>query len=177
MARRLRIQFPGARYHVINRGNLRHDIFATAGARRSFVGVAGEVCEKFGWRMHAYIVMRNHFHLAPVRAGVVAVERLEQFTSSSLSAWLCGSAPQWLQPAIVLKAAGCANQSKPWLGYSAYLVAIARGDANDDRKTPPGSDPPENPVSYQPPPQNRILAVTERNRVNVATKRLTNAVS
>ncbi len=41
MARRLRIQFPGARYHVINRGNLRHDIFATAGARRSFTGVTG----------------------------------------------------------------------------------------------------------------------------------------
>ena len=62
MARRLRIQFPGARYHVINRGNLRHDIFATAGARRSFAGVTGEACGKFGWRMHAYIVMRNHFH-------------------------------------------------------------------------------------------------------------------
>ena len=64
MARRLRIQFPGARYHVINRGNLRHDIFATAGARRSFAGVTDEACGKFGWRMHAYIVMRNHFHFA-----------------------------------------------------------------------------------------------------------------
>jgi REP element-mobilizing transposase RayT len=64
MARRLRIRFPGARYHVINRGNLRHDIFATAGARRSFAGVTGEACGKFGWRMHAYIVMRNHFHFA-----------------------------------------------------------------------------------------------------------------
>ena len=64
MARRLRIQFPGARYPVINRGNLRHDSFATAGARHSFAGVTGEACEKFGWRMHAYIVMGNHFHLA-----------------------------------------------------------------------------------------------------------------
>ena len=192
MARRLRIQFPGARYHVINRGNLRHDLFATAGACRSFAGVTGEACGKFGWRMHAYIVMRNHFHFAletpepnlvagmhwlqatfavrllrfhgqhghvfqgrykspviqddahltrvcdyihlnPVRAGVVTAERLEQFASSSLSAWLAGSAPTWFRPAGALEAAGCANQSKPWLGYSAYLVAIARGDSKDDR--------------------------------------------
>ena len=177
---------------MINRGNLRHDIFATAGSRRSFAGVTGEACEKFGWRMHAYIVMRNHFHLAletpepnlvagmhwlqttfsvrllrfhgqhghvfqgrykspmiqddahlarvcdyihlnPVRAGVVTAECLEQFASSSLSAWLAGSAPAWLQPAVVLGAAGCANQSKPWLAYSAYLVAITKGDSKDDR--------------------------------------------
>lgn len=63
MARRLRIQFPGARYHVINRGNLQHDIFATDGARRAFIAVMGEACEKFAWRMHAYTVMRNHYHL------------------------------------------------------------------------------------------------------------------
>jgi len=63
MARRLRIQFPGARYHVINRGNLQYDIFATDGARRAFIGVMGEACEKFAWRVHAYTVMRNHYHL------------------------------------------------------------------------------------------------------------------
>ena len=51
MARRLRIPFPGARYHVINRGNLQHDIFATEGARRAFIGVMGEACEKFAWRI------------------------------------------------------------------------------------------------------------------------------
>jgi hypothetical protein len=64
VARRLRIQFPGARYHVINRGNLRHDIFATAGARRGFIRVTDEACGKFGWRMHVYVIMRNHFHFA-----------------------------------------------------------------------------------------------------------------
>ena len=52
MARRLRIPFPGARYHVINRGNLRHDIFATAGARRSFVGMA--------WRLGTAVAPARH---------------------------------------------------------------------------------------------------------------------
>jgi hypothetical protein len=75
----------------------------------------------------------DYIHLNPVRAGVVTAERLQQFASSSLSAWLAGSAPTWLRPAVVLEAAGCANQSKPWLDYSAYLVAIAREDSNDDR--------------------------------------------
>jgi len=38
MARRLRIQFAGARYHVINRGNLQHDVFATGVRSRPLCG-------------------------------------------------------------------------------------------------------------------------------------------
>lgn len=64
MARRLRIQFSGARYHVINRGNLRHDIFATRGAIHSFVAALDEAATQFGWSVHAFVVMRNHYHLA-----------------------------------------------------------------------------------------------------------------
>ena len=37
MARRLRLQFPGARYHIINRGNFRQRVFSTAGAAEAFV--------------------------------------------------------------------------------------------------------------------------------------------
>lgn len=64
MARRLRIQYPGALYHIINRGNYRSDIFATAGAVRSFLGTLAEACTRHGWRVHAHVIMRNHFHLA-----------------------------------------------------------------------------------------------------------------
>jgi len=64
MARRLRIQFAGARYHVINRGNLQHDVFATGGAVASFVRTLQAAVERFQWRLHAFVVMRNHFHLA-----------------------------------------------------------------------------------------------------------------
>ncbi len=64
MARRLRIQYPGALYHVINRGNYRSAIFATSGAARSFAATLGEACTRHGWRVHAYVVMRNHFHVA-----------------------------------------------------------------------------------------------------------------
>ncbi len=64
MARKLRMEFPGAVYHVINRGNYRGDIFATAGARGAFLKCLWAACEKSGWRLHAYVLMRNHFHLA-----------------------------------------------------------------------------------------------------------------
>jgi putative transposase len=64
MARKLRLEFPGAIYHVINRGNYRTDIFGTPGARAAFVRCLFEACQKFHWLLHAFVVMRNHFHLA-----------------------------------------------------------------------------------------------------------------
>lgn len=64
MARRLRIQFSGAIYHVINRGNYRRDLFATRGAARSFEHTLGEACVRHGWLVHAFATMRNHFHVA-----------------------------------------------------------------------------------------------------------------
>lgn len=63
MARRLRIQFPGAIYHVLNRGNYRRDLFATPGAAKSFEHTLGETCERHGWLVHAFATMGNHFHL------------------------------------------------------------------------------------------------------------------
>jgi putative transposase len=42
MARRLRIEYPGARHHVINRGNYRRDLFETVGAAEAFLRVLFE---------------------------------------------------------------------------------------------------------------------------------------
>ena len=64
MPRKLRLEFAGACYHVINRGNYRRDLFAGKGAAESFQTCLFEAGEKFGWRVHAFIIMRNHFHLA-----------------------------------------------------------------------------------------------------------------
>lgn len=64
MARKLRFQYAGALYHVINRGNYRADVFESEGAKEAFLGCLGEACEKTGWKVHGYVVMRNHYHLA-----------------------------------------------------------------------------------------------------------------
>jgi REP element-mobilizing transposase RayT len=64
MARKLRLEFPGACYHVINRGNYRADVFATEGARAAFEKCLFAACAKSGWVLHAFVIMRNHYHLA-----------------------------------------------------------------------------------------------------------------
>ena len=64
MPRKLRLEYPGACYHVINRGNYRADIFATEGAKEAFEACLFEACRRSGWVLHAYVIMSNHYHLA-----------------------------------------------------------------------------------------------------------------
>ena len=64
MARKPRIEYAGAVYHVLNRGNYRGDLFETAGAAEAFVSCLEEASERMGWRVHGYCLMRNHYHLA-----------------------------------------------------------------------------------------------------------------
>src|ERR1022692_4063006 len=63
MARKLRIQYPGAIYHVMNRGDRREAIFEDDEDRQRLLKALTEACEKTGWQVHAYCFMRNHFHL------------------------------------------------------------------------------------------------------------------
>ncbi|MBU6402951.1 MAG: transposase, partial [Verrucomicrobia bacterium] len=63
MARKLRIQYAGAVYHVMNRGDRREAIFHDDQDRRRFLETLGEACAKTGWQVHAYCLMPNHFHL------------------------------------------------------------------------------------------------------------------
>ena len=63
MARKVRIEFPGAVYHVMARGNQGQAIFRSDGDRRMFLDTLDEGCGKAGWRVHAYVLMGNHYHL------------------------------------------------------------------------------------------------------------------
>ena len=63
MARKLRVEYAGAIYHVMNRGDRRELIFIDDADRQRFVDTLGEVCAKTGWQVHAYVLMPNHFHL------------------------------------------------------------------------------------------------------------------
>lgn len=60
----MRVEFAGGCYHVINRGNYRRNLFTGKGAAEAFERALGEAAERYGWRVHAYVVMSNHFHLA-----------------------------------------------------------------------------------------------------------------
>jgi len=63
MARPLRIEFPGAVYHVTSRGNARQVIFLNHIDRIKFIEVLSHVVERFHWLCHAYCLMDNHYHL------------------------------------------------------------------------------------------------------------------
>ncbi|MGI8605229.1 MAG: transposase, partial [Verrucomicrobiales bacterium] len=63
MPRQLRIEFAGAYYHVMARGDRREAIFVEDEDRRRFLQTLGEVCERTGWRVLAWVLMSNHYHL------------------------------------------------------------------------------------------------------------------
>ncbi|MDP3483270.1 MAG: transposase [Sulfuricella sp.] len=63
MARQLRLEFPGAIYHVTSRGNARNPIFLDDEDRMLFLACLGEVVERSSWLCHAYCLMDNHYHL------------------------------------------------------------------------------------------------------------------
>jgi putative transposase len=62
MARSLRLEYAGAYYHVMARGNRREEIFLDEEDRRFFLKAVSEVCAQTGWRVHAWVLMGNHYH-------------------------------------------------------------------------------------------------------------------
>jgi putative transposase len=63
MARPLRIEFPGAVYHITTRGNGREEIFFEDSDRLRFLEIFSGTIEKYNWLCHSYCLMDNHYHL------------------------------------------------------------------------------------------------------------------
>ncbi len=93
MARKLRIEYEGAIYHLMNRGDRREPIFLDDRDRELFTSTLGETCLKTCWKVHAYCWMSNHFPL------LGAEEKLQVYAWSSFPAYLLppGKRPPWLR--------------------------------------------------------------------------------
>ena len=63
MARKIRIEYAGAVYHLTARGNQGRRIYADDRDRQLWLETLAEGCEQTGWRVHAYVLMPNHYHL------------------------------------------------------------------------------------------------------------------
>lgn len=63
MARPLRIEYPGAVYHITSRGNSKNKIFRDDTDRELFLEVLESVIKRFNWLCHAHCLMDNHYHL------------------------------------------------------------------------------------------------------------------
>lgn len=63
MSRPLRIELAGGLYHITSRGDRREDIYLQDSDREKWLGLLGQVCERFNWKCHAYCLMSNHYHI------------------------------------------------------------------------------------------------------------------
>jgi len=63
MARSIRVEYSGAFYHVMARGNRCEVIFMDEDDRRFFLHTLTQACERSGWHVHARVLMGNHSHL------------------------------------------------------------------------------------------------------------------
>ena len=63
MSRPLRLEFPGAYYHITSRGDGQEAIYLSKEDYHRFLTLFGEVCTDYNWRCHAYCLMTNHYHL------------------------------------------------------------------------------------------------------------------
>ena len=112
MPHTMRVEYPGAIYHVMDRGDRREDIFVDDVDREDFLKTLAEACRKTDWQVHAYCLMRNHFHLltrATLSTSVRAKANSYQLqpgdwarTTSSASLWtprpsLTRSSGCWIQ--------------------------------------------------------------------------------
>lgn len=63
MPRKQRIEYGGAVYHVLSRGNYRKDLFLEEGTGVAFERCLFEAVVRCAWKLHAYVIMSNHYHL------------------------------------------------------------------------------------------------------------------
>jgi REP element-mobilizing transposase RayT len=63
MPRALRVEYPGAIYHVMDRGDRQERIFLDEVDRQDFLKTLAEACQKTGWQVCACCLMSNHFHV------------------------------------------------------------------------------------------------------------------
>ena len=62
MSRKPRIEYRGAVYHVMNRGDRGRKVFKDKLDYELFLHAMGEVCERTGWKIHSFVLLPNHFH-------------------------------------------------------------------------------------------------------------------
>ena len=89
MARPLRLEYPGAWYHLTGRGNERKVVFREDADRQRFVELLSMLEPKFGVEIHGYLLMNNHYHLLVRLQGERGLSAAMQFLGVSYT--LCSN--------------------------------------------------------------------------------------
>ena len=86
MARPLRMDYPDTFYHVLSRGNEKQDIFFDGKDYLRFLETLEKMVERFNLEIHAYVLMKNHYHLL-IRTREANLSRAIQWLGVSYSVW------------------------------------------------------------------------------------------
>jgi len=86
MARSFRLEYPETFYHILSRGNEKRDIFYDKEDYLRFLDVLEKTVERFKLEIHAYVLMKNHYHLL-VKATEANLSRAIQWLGVSYSVW------------------------------------------------------------------------------------------
>jgi len=82
MPRALRIEYPGAIHHVMNRGDRHEPIFCDDTDHQRFLAILAEACTKTDWQVHAFCFMPNHFHFVVETSNANLVAGMRWFLST-----------------------------------------------------------------------------------------------
>ncbi len=147
------MEYAGAIYHLMNRGDRREDIFRDDQDRKLFLVALEQACQKTHWQVHAYCLMRNHFHLVveTPEANLVAGMKwlLGVYTKRfNIRHKLCGHLFAGRYKALVVEGSGSGYlrsvcdyvhlnpvraqlltataplETFPWSSYTCYLAAL-----------------------------------------------------
>ncbi|MFO0754553.1 MAG: transposase [Thermodesulfovibrionales bacterium] len=87
MARQLRIEYEGAFYHVTSRGNRREQIFWDEHDRLAFKNILVRTKERYGYLLHAFVLMDNHYHLL-IETPHANIQQIMHNINTSYTVWV-----------------------------------------------------------------------------------------
>jgi REP element-mobilizing transposase RayT len=111
VARKIRVQYAGAIYHVMSRGDRKNVIFKDEKDHLIFLETLEQVCQKTGWQVHAWCLMGNHFHLVLETPQPNLVEGMKWFLGTYTARFnrrhkLCGHLFSGRYKALIIDGSG-----------------------------------------------------------------------
>src|SRR5690606_31507184 len=82
MAKKKRVWYPGAVYHIMSRGNRRSDIFRDEEDYIVYLGILEQAMERYSYVLYTYCLMTNHVHLQ-VETGNTEIWKIMRYTNLS----------------------------------------------------------------------------------------------
>jgi REP element-mobilizing transposase RayT len=124
-ARKLRVEYPGAIYHVMNPGDRREPIFRDDEDRQRFTAALEEACAKTAWQVEALCLMSNHFHLVVETPQANLVAGMKWFLGTYTSRFRVFEEPG--AATEVVEGGSVAERIPYWAGQCGGRAALGSG--------------------------------------------------